>query len=752
MATTLAKVKRNGPTTEAALDALLIARQWGYADDTRRITVMQSDGVTLRRFWDATRLADQTATYGTALIGTQGITGVTPSGGSSGASSTLQAMLDGLATSNGNYIANGTGVQASSNFNISGSGVIGTNLTISSIATGRIPYTTTAGLLTSGTGLTYNGSAFSVTGTGAFSGDFAIATNKFNVTAATGNFSNAGTASIGSNLSAVGDFAINTNKFNITAATGNSSSAGNYALAGRLNIGGATDATNYAINSAAGHIVASGTWGLQAYGVGTPGSANTEYLYINHNGATPFISVDKVGSGSYRGLEIKTGGSTAITVSTTQGVQLASTLGVTGVTTLTGGFTSNATSAVIGPSAGSKFGVGQSTPASLNSRSSVFELSAANDGSVQLPGIVLRANGTAYSTNPAWEMFLSNPSGTTTGFNISSGTNQWLTISNTGAVALPGTLGVTGVTTLSSELNVTGVITAANRSSLGSVYPQSNAVVKVGGTSAITQGGGSTQYGVLLTHSSGTDGSNVLTGLYAVCEATVTCTTVNSINIATNIKAAGTVTDNHGLKIENQTVGTNNWAIKTGTGLIEFGDTVQKATSGEFLIRNTNNTGGSSGGIRLYTSSGDIKLEAAGLVQIVTTGTGLAITGATAITGDLSVATNKFTANATTGNIVSAGNATLKNSINFTHTSNTNEISSISDTGLTISATGWINLQADYVSIYSARFEGNPILSSKTIPASASATGVEGTITWDATYIYICTASNTWKRALASTW
>jgi hypothetical protein len=200
------------------------------------------------------------------------------------------------------------------------------NLTLSAIPTGRVPYTTTAGLVTSGTGLTYNGSAFGVTGTAAISGDFAI----------------------------------NTNKFNVTASNGNTTIAG--------------------------------------------------------------------------------------------------TLNTTGVTTLTGGFTSNATSAVIGPSAGSKFGVGQSTPASLNSRSSVFELSAANDGSVQLPGIVLRANGTAYSTNPAWEMFLSNPSGTTTGFNISSGTNQWLTINSTGVVSIPGTLGVTGVTT------ATGGVTFGNSS------------------------------------------------------------------------------------------------------------------------------------------------------------------------------------------------------------------------------------------------------------------------------------------------
>lgn len=37
-------------------------------------------------------------------------------------------------------------------------------------------------------------------------------------------------------------------------------------------------------------------------------------------------------------------------------------------------------------------------------------------------------------------------------------------------------------------------------------------------------------------------------------------------------------------------------------------------------------------------------------------------------------------------------------------------------------------------------------------PASASATGTQGTITWDADYIYICTATNTWKRVAIATW
>ena len=37
-------------------------------------------------------------------------------------------------------------------------------------------------------------------------------------------------------------------------------------------------------------------------------------------------------------------------------------------------------------------------------------------------------------------------------------------------------------------------------------------------------------------------------------------------------------------------------------------------------------------------------------------------------------------------------------------------------------------------------------------PASAAATGTVGTMSWDASYIYICTAANTWKRVAIATW
>jgi oxalate decarboxylase/phosphoglucose isomerase-like protein (cupin superfamily) len=47
---------------------------------------------------------------------------------------------------------------------------------------------------------------------------------------------------------------------------------------------------------------------------------------------------------------------------------------------------------------------------------------------------------------------------------------------------------------------------------------------------------------------------------------------------------------------------------------------------------------------------------------------------------------------------------------------------------------------------------GNPRIRTARTPASASAAGNQGEICWDANYIYICTATNTWKRVAISTW
>ncbi len=49
---------------------------------------------------------------------------------------------------------------------------------------------------------------------------------------------------------------------------------------------------------------------------------------------------------------------------------------------------------------------------------------------------------------------------------------------------------------------------------------------------------------------------------------------------------------------------------------------------------------------------------------------------------------------------------------------------------------------------------GGPVLlnTAAVTPASSTAACSAGTIRWDADYIYICTAMNTWKRAALATW
>jgi hypothetical protein len=43
-------------------------------------------------------------------------------------------------------------------------------------------------------------------------------------------------------------------------------------------------------------------------------------------------------------------------------------------------------------------------------------------------------------------------------------------------------------------------------------------------------------------------------------------------------------------------------------------------------------------------------------------------------------------------------------------------------------------------------------LTATSTPSSASDTGTTGQIKWDASYVYVCTATNTWKRAAIATW
>ena len=72
---------------------------------------------------------------------------------------------------------------------------------------------------------------------------------------------------------------------------------------------------------------------------------------------------------------------------------------------------------------------------------------------------------------------------------------------------------------------------------------------------------------------------------------------------------------------------------------------------------------------------------------------------------------------------------------------------------------GKVRLQTQGTERFSAEYDGtldchdNDLVGVGTnTPASAAATGTTGTITWDASYIYIATATNTWKRVAIATW
>lgn len=54
--------------------------------------------------------------------------------------------------------------------------------------------------------------------------------------------------------------------------------------------------------------------------------------------------------------------------------------------------------------------------------------------------------------------------------------------------------------------------------------------------------------------------------------------------------------------------------------------------------------------------------------------------------------------------------------------------------------------------IYAGTSITGPLRATGAAPANASATGTAGDIRYDANYVYVCVATNTWKRAAIATW
>ncbi len=224
----------------------------------------------------------------------------------------------------------GVDVSASSNFVFSRSGSLGTS---NQLVIGNGAVAVTGTLTASNLSGTNTGDQTSVTGNAGtatalqtartINGTSFNGTANITVTAAAGTLTGATLAAgvTASSLTSVGTLA------SLTVS-------GNIALGGRLNIGGASDTTGFAVNAASGNIATASAGAFDSFGSGTPGATNYEALEMRANaGSGATISVVKGGTGTYRDLNLVVGGNTALTAQATTGsIYIAGRLNINGAT------------------------------------------------------------------------------------------------------------------------------------------------------------------------------------------------------------------------------------------------------------------------------------------------------------------------------------------------------------------------------------------------------------------------------------
>ena len=169
-------------------------------------------------------------------------------------------------------------------------------------------------------------------------------------------------------------------------------------------------------------------------------------------------------------------------------------------------------------------------------------------------------------------------------------------------------------------------------------------------------------------------------------------------------------------------------------------------------------------GLRFFTTlngtaAEKMRINATGNVSIAATTAGSANAGALVVQGGIS-AGNTGSAASYFGGAVTISSANLILSAGYELQFGAGGAERIYQSG---TSGGTLNFDAGSVTRLTlnstaATFAGAVTIGGTVIhtlsatPASASATGTVGTMSWDASYIYICTAANTWKRVAIATW
>jgi hypothetical protein len=150
------------------------------------------------------------------------------------------------------------------------------------------------------------------------------------------------------------------------------------------------------------------------------------------------------------------------------------------------------------------------------------------------------------------------------------------------------------------------------------------------------------------------------------------------------------------------------------------------------------------------------KLIVGGIAQIGSSAAGtapLTISGSAASTGLLIKAggsqVSYWAATASYAQVLYAANG----STILSHMSQTGDIRYLSPTDSTSAVTGALVVTGGVGIGGTLNVGGNSIrVATAKTPASSAATGTTGDICWDANYVYVCVATNTWKRSAIATW
>jgi hypothetical protein len=317
-----------------------------------------------------------------------------------------------------------------------------------------------------------------------------------------------------------------------------------------------------------------------------------------------------------------------------------------------------------------------------------------------------------------------------------NGTTYWIAVRKSAAVTGGGSIAIdrngTALTTCNTATPVSADWTV--NAGLGRYTVYGRSPIGIRGTSTNSYGvyGSSTNYiGVqgVSTNSYGVYGTSTnYFGVYgnSTNYFGVYVTSTNSYGVygtSTNsVGAYGSSTNYIGV----QGVSTNSYgALLTQSGTL----TAANSSNAALVRRNgvTNSTGSLN-----YTGN---------VLQITDNPTGTGTVSGALISGSLSVASD--------------GSGTTER-IRFDPrvANGASAVAHMLDTGNALSTAGalLLDVRNNGISKHAVDLNGNIIEKVPTTPASATAAGVQGTICWDADYVYVCVATNTWKRSALGSW